>query len=227
MRALIVDDHVPMARALSVGLEQIGFSTVACHQAEEAVTLAVSGHFDVILLDWVMPQQSGVDVCRVLRRRKVNTPILMITSLDDVEHTVTALDAGADDYLPKPFSFQELVARMRALLRRGAGTEGAVLRCDTLEMRLHARCVTRDGVACQLSNREFALLEFFMRNQDRVLTREQIAESVWPDGEFPASDVLKVHVSALRRKLALGGDTPHIHTVKHVGYRFGRASRGM
>src|SRR5262249_1019124 len=149
----------------------------------EGEELAVSQHYDVILLDLMLPDHDGIEVCRNLRRRKVATPIIMLTALSTLEEKVRGLDSGADDYVTKPFTFEELLARIRSVLRRGEATEGKMLRCDDLELDLYTRRAKRGDEQWELSSREFALLEFLMRHQNRVLTRSQIGEGVW-DARF-------------------------------------------
>jgi len=221
MRALLIEDNPKMARGISEGLQQAGFATEVCHTGCEGEDLAAGESFDVIVLDVMLPDRDGIEVCRNLRRRKVTTPIIMLTALSATEDKVDGLDAGADDYVAKPFKFEELVARIRALLRRGQATEGKALRCDDLELDLYQRRASRGDERWDLSAREFALLEYLMRNQNRVLTRTQIGESVWDLNFEPSSNVIDVYISALRKKFDRPGFRPLIHTVKNAGYRFG------
>lgn len=221
MRALLIEDSPKMARGIRAGLEDAGFATEVCHSGADGTSRAASDQFDVILLDLLLPDRDGFDVCRALRKQKVSTPIIMLTALAATEDKIRGLDAGADDYLPKPFRFDELVARIRAVLRRGQASEGSVLRCDNLELNLHARRATRADKHWNLSTREFTLLEYLMRNQNRVLSRAQIGERVWELTFEPASNVIEVYISVLRKKIDLPGHKPLIHTVKHAGYRFG------
>lgn len=221
MRVLIIEDYPKMASALQTGLREHGYAADVSNSGVEGEDLAASGVYDLVLLDLMLPDRDGVEVCRNLRRRKVAAKVLMLTALGDTADKVTGLDAGADDYLAKPFEFEELLARVRSLLRRGDATESRRLRCDDLELDLYTRVATRDGQSVELSNKEYALLEYFLRNPDRVLSRTQIGEKVWDMNFEPSSNVVDVYVSALRRKLDRGFGKELIHTVKGVGYRFG------
>ncbi len=221
MKALVIEDNPKMAKGIQAGLTEAGFSADVCHTGLEGEDLAAAGQFDVIVLDLMLPDRDGIEVCRNLRRRKVSTPVLMLTALSATEDKVQGLDAGADDYLAKPFKFEELVARVRALLRRGQATEGKVLRCDALELDLYTRRATRGDQHWDLTSREFMLLEYLMRHQNRVLSRAQIGESVWELNFDPLSNVIDVYISSLRKKIEREGSRQLIHTVKNAGYRFG------
>lgn len=221
MRILIIEDNPKMAGAIQRGLREHGYAAEVCHSGFDGEDLAAIENFDLILLDLMLPDRDGVDVCRNLRRRCVDTPILMLTALSGTEDKVAGLDAGADDYLTKPFEFEELLARIRALLRRGEASEGRMLTCEDLELDLYTRKAKRGETEYELSNKEFALLEYLMRNPNRVLSRTQIAESVWDMNFEPESNVIDVYVSSLRKKLDRGFDRELIHTIKGAGYRFG------
>ena len=221
MRVLVIEDNPKMAGAIQRGLRENGYAADVSYAGFEGEELAAGGQYDVILLDLMLPDRDGVDVCRNLRRRCVKTPILMLTALSGTDDKVAGLDAGADDYLGKPFEFDELLARLRALLRRGEASEGRHLACDDLKLDLYSRRAMRKDVAVDLSNKEFALLEYFMRNPNRVLSRAQIAEKVWDLNFDPGSNVIDVYVSGLRKKLDRGHERGLIHTVKGAGYRFG------
>ncbi len=221
MRVLIVEDNPKLATSLQKGLREHGYAAEACNTGFEGEDLAAVEPYDLILLDLMLPDRDGVEVCRNLRRRCVETPILMLTALSGTENKVAGLDAGADDYLTKPFEFEELLARMRALLRRGEASEGRVLECDDLKLDLYTRVAERREAKHELSNKEFALLEYFMRNPNRVLSRAQIGEGVWDMNFEVGSNVIDVYVSQLRKKLDRGHERPLIHTIKGAGYRFG------
>lgn len=221
VRVLIVEDNPKMAGAIERGLAELGFAVDVAHRGHEGEELAAVEPYDAIVLDLMLPDQDGVDVCRNLRRRKVSTPILMLTALSATEDKVAGLDAGADDYLTKPFEFDELVARLRALFRRGEATESRMLRCGDLELDLYTRRAKRGDELIELSNKEFSLLEFLMRNQNRVLSRTQIGEKVWDMNFEPTSNVIDVYISSLRKKVDRGFDSALIHTVKGAGYQFG------
>ncbi|HEX5131944.1 MAG TPA: response regulator transcription factor [Candidatus Krumholzibacteria bacterium] len=221
MRVLVVEDNAKMAEAIRKGLAQHGYVVDVSRMGFDAEEDAAARPYDVIILDLMLPDRDGIDVCRGLRRRGVATPILMLTALADTETKIAGLDAGADDYLTKPFEFEELVARVRALLRRGQATESARLTYADLECDLVQHSILRAGRTIRLSAKEFALLEYLMRNADRVLTRQSIMEKVWAEDGQPGSNVIDVHISSLRRKLDRDSDTSLIHTVIGVGYRFG------
>ncbi len=221
MRVLIVEDNPKMASALQRGLNENGFVTDVALNGFEGEDLAGDGKYDVILLDLMLPDRDGVEVCRNLRRRSVATPIIMLTALSSTEDKVSGLDSGADDYITKPFEFEELLARVRSILRRGEATESRILTCEDLELDLYTRTAARHGEAIELSNKEFALLEYLMRNPNRVLSRTQIGEKVWDMNFEPSSNVIDVYISALRKKIDRNHDTALIHTIKGAGYRFG------
>lgn len=221
MRVLIIEDNPKMAAAIQRGLREHGYAADACHSGFEGEELAVSEPYDLVILDLMLPDRDGVDVCRNLRRREVSKPVLMLTALSSTGDKVAGLDAGADDYLTKPFEFEELLARVRALLRRGEATEGRTLTMEDLELDLYTRVARRGGVEHELSNKEFGLLEYLMRNPNRVLSRTQIAEKVWDMNFEPGSNVIDVYISSLRKKVDRGYERELIHTIKGAGYRFG------
>jgi DNA-binding response OmpR family regulator len=221
MRILVIEDNAKMADAICRGLSQHGYVVDTCHLGFDGEEAAVTKSYDAIVLDLMLPDRDGIDVCRNLRRRGSSTPILMLTALSDTEMKVSGLDAGADDYLTKPFDFEELVARVRALLRRGTASEGSLLSYRDLEFDLVRRAVTRGGKAIKLSGKETALLEYLMRHPDRVVTRQSIVEKIWGLDDQPGSNVIDVHIGSLRRKIDKGFDDTLIHTVIGSGYRFG------
>ncbi len=220
MRTLIIEDNDRLAESIKLALEQHGYAVDVALSAEDGDELAVVNGYDVILLDVMLGNRCGVELCRQLRRQKVATPILMLTVLAATEDKVKGLDAGADDYLTKPFEMDELLARLRSLLRRAQATEGAKLRAGDLVMDLHERRVSRGTQPLRLSAKEFALLEYFMRNPRRLLTRSMISESVWDMNHESSSNVIDVYVSALRRKVDLDTGESCIETVIGSGYRF-------
>ncbi len=221
MRVLIIEDNPKMAAAIQRGLREHGYAADACHSGFEGEELAVTEPYDLVILDLMLPDRDGVDVCRNLRRREVSKPVLMLSALSSTGDKVAGLDAGADDYLSKPFEFEELLARVRALLRRGEATEGRTLTMEDLELDLYTRVARRGGVEHELSNKEFGLLEYLMRNPNRVLSRTQIAEKVWDMNFEPGSNVIDVYISSLRKKVDRGYERELIHTIKGAGYRFG------
>lgn len=221
MRVLIVEDNPKMAAAIERGLRDNGYVAEVCHKGFDGEDLAASEPFDAVILDLMLQDRDGVEVCRNLRRRNVTTPILMLTALSETDNKVTGLDAGADDYMTKPFMFEELLARLRALLRRGQAKEGRTLTCDDLTLDLYTRTAKRGETEVELSNKEFALLEYFMRNPNRVLSRSQIAMHVWDVNLDSGSNVIDVYVAALRKKLDRGFQRELFHTIRNAGYRFG------
>jgi DNA-binding response OmpR family regulator len=221
MRILVVEDNPKMADGIRKGLAEHGYLVDVCHGGFEGEEQAAVNDYDAIILDRMLPDRDGVEICRNLRTRRVATPILLLTALSGTAEKVTGLDAGADDYLTKPFDFDELVARVRSLLRRGQASESRVLKYHNLELDLDKRAAVRAGERIKLSNKEFALLEYLMRNPDRVLTRQAISEKVWDINYEPSSNVIDVVISALRRKADRDFEPPLIHTVIGSGYRFG------
>jgi DNA-binding response OmpR family regulator len=221
MRVLIVEDDAALAGILCEGLaEQRMEATVAATFAA-ARERAVLGTWDVIVLDVMLPGGSGFDLCRELRRRGMRTPILMLTARDTVDDRVEGLDAGADDYLTKPFEFRELLARVRALARRGPALVPETVRLADLEVDLAARRVRRAGREIQLTAKEFALLEFFARHAGQVVDRAAITAHVWDENHDPFTNVLEVLVRRLRRKIDDDFEPKLIRTLRGAGYRFG------
>jgi two-component system copper resistance phosphate regulon response regulator CusR len=221
MRILVVEDNPKMALAVQKGLREHGFAADVAHTGFEGEDMAATGVYDLVLLDLMLPDRDGIEVCRNLRRRGFKSKVLMLTALSSTNDKVQGLDSGADDYLTKPFEFEELLARIRALLRRGEASESRTLKCDDLELDLYTRIARRGAETFELSNKEFALLEFFMRNPNRVLSRTQIGEKVWDMSFEPSSNVVDVYVSSLRKKIDKGHERDLIHTIKGTGYRFG------
>ena len=219
MRILVVEDEHKLAAVIRRGLEEHGYAVDVAYDGDDALAMAEIEPYDLIVLDIMLPGIDGLTVCRRLRSGRRNMPVLMLTARDTVDDRVAGLDAGADDYLVKPFAFRELLARVRALLRRDGLSKDPVLRLGNLEVDTVTHEVRRDGRPVELTSKEYAMLEYFMRNPNRVLTRTQIAEHVW-DYDFPnVTNVIDVHVRALRRKL----DDPYpgrlIQTVRGAGYR--------
>jgi len=207
-------------------LTQQGYGVDVTHLGQEGEELAASEPYDLVILDVMLPDRDGMVVCRNLRRRKVSTYILMLTALSTTSERVTGLEAGADDYLVKPFEFDELMARIRALMRRGTASESIKLEYEGLQLDLLKRQVWRDGHRIRVRAKELALLEVLMRNPDRVVDRVTIAQKVWDMNYEPSSNVIDKYVSALRKKIDEGHESTLIHTVVGSGYRFGRADEG-
>ena len=219
MRVLVVEDEPKLAAALKRGLENEAYAVDLAADGEEGLGLAELEAYDLLLLDLMLPKLDGVELCRRLRAQGRQMPILMLTARDAVEHRVTGLDSGADDYLVKPFAFPELLARVRALVRRSGPSKDPVLRVADLEIDTVSRQVRRAGQPIGLTTREYAILEYFARNPNRVLSRVQIAEHVW-DYDFVAmSNVVDVYVRYLRRKLDDDHEPPLLWTIRGAGYQ--------
>ncbi len=221
MRVLIVEDDHRMARVLRRGLEEEGFGVDRVERGPEAVEAARATAFDVIALDVMLPgPMDGFTVCAELRRHRVRTPILMLTARDAVGDRVRGLEAGADDYLVKPFAFVELLARLRALARRHLPDRTAVLEAQGMRLDTAAREVTVQGRPVALTAKEFAVLEYLMHNPRRVLSRTQIEEHVWDYDFDSGANVVDVYIARLRRKLRAAEAPDHIATLRGAGYRF-------
>jgi two-component system, OmpR family, response regulator len=219
MRILIVEDELKMASLLRRGLVEEGHAADVARTGDDALWMAQAVEYDAIVLDLMLPGLDGVEVCRGLRRSDVWSPVLMLTARDAVEDRVAGLDAGADDYLAKPFSFAELLARLRALARRGAGERPAVLEVGDLRLDPAARQAWRGETEIQLSAKEFALLETFMRRAGDVLSRYQLLEHAWDHGYENRSNVVDVYVRYLRDKIDRPFGRDSVETVRGVGYR--------
>jgi two-component system, OmpR family, response regulator len=215
VRVLVVEDEAKLAALLRQGLRRRGMGVDVATTGEEAVMRATTTEYDLILLDVMLPGFDGFEVCWRLRSNEVWAPTLMLTALDDVEDRVRGLDSGADDYLAKPFSFDELLARMRALMRRGAPRRPTLLTVGDLRLDPAARRVWRGDTELSLTAREFAMLEMFMRHPGEVLSRFELLEHVWDNSYENRSNVIDVYIGYLRDKL----DREAIETVRGVGYR--------
>jgi two-component system copper resistance phosphate regulon response regulator CusR len=217
MRILVIEDDVKVASFIQTGLQQEGHAVDVLHEGGKAGEQALAVDYDAVVLDVMLPGRSGFQVLRDIRARKSSLPVLMLTAKDSIEDRVAGLDAGADDYLAKPFALAELTARLRALLRRGAPRE-SVLRVADLEMDTIKRLVRRAGRLVDLKPKEYALLEFLMRHSDRPLTKSLIIEHVWDIHFDSISNVVEVHINSLRNKIDRGFPIQLIHTVRGVGY---------
>jgi two-component system, OmpR family, response regulator len=226
MRALVVEDEVKMAALIRRGLVEEGYAADVARTGEEALWMARATPYDAIVLDVMLPGRNGLEVCRSLRESGVWSPILMLTARDGVEDKVSGLDSGADDYLSKPFSFAELLARLRALTRRGPSERPAVLEVGTLRLDPATRQAWRGDAEIDLSAKEFALLETFMRNAGDVLTRLDLLEHAWDYGYENRSNVVDVYVRYLRAKIDRPFGVDSIETVRGVGYRLRRDGGG-
>jgi DNA-binding response OmpR family regulator len=222
MYVLVVEDERRLARVIRRVLEEEGHTADLAYDGEEGLAMALESSHDVIVLDILLPGLDGINVCQSLRKNRVDTPVLLLTALDDVPDRVRGLDAGADDYLTKPFAFQELLARLRALGRRRVqGREPERFQTADLVLDLNRRRAERAGRVIELSPKEFALLEFLMRNEGRVVTRTQILDHLWGYDHTPESNLVDVYVSYLRHKIDRNHDHKLIRTVRGVGYVLG------
>jgi DNA-binding response OmpR family regulator len=221
MRVLLIEDDRKAAKLLAKGLQEEGFVVDVASTGEDGEEQATVNEYDVIVLDWLLPGKDGIAVCRMLRARDVSTPILMLTARDSLADRVSGLSTGADDYLTKPFAFAELLARIRALLRRSRLVQPAVLRVEDLALDPASRRVTRAGIPVTLTSKEYAILEVLMRNAGETVSRTRLVERVWDEASDVLDNLVDVHVSHLRKKIDRGGSTPLIHTVRGFGYRLG------
>jgi two-component system, OmpR family, response regulator len=219
MRLLVVEDNAKMRDVLRRALGDAGYAVDAVEDGREGLAYACATPFDAIVLDVMLPGMNGLEVCRTLRRRGVWTPVIMLTARDAVSDRVDGLDSGADDYLVKPFAVSELLGRLRALLRRGAGPRPPVLECGPLSLDPATRTVTCAGEHVELSAREQALLEFLLRHPGQVLSRTTITEHVWGYGYDGGSNVVDVYVKYLRDKIDRRFGLDLVQTVRGVGYR--------
>jgi DNA-binding response OmpR family regulator len=222
MRILLIEDNRRLSQSLKLSLEDGGYAVDAAFDGEEGQDLAELTPYDAIILDIMLPKKDGLAVCRDLRDKRINTPILMLTARDTVDDRVRGLDSGADDYLVKPFAINELRARLRALLRRDLPDKTSVIVVDDLQLDTVTHRVTRADLPIELTAKEYALLEYFMRNPDRLITREMAESHVWSYDFEGVSNVIDVYVRRLRRKIDDPFTTKLIETVRGAGYRLRR-----
>ncbi len=219
-RILVVEDDVDTADYIAKGLREAGFTVEHVADGRDGLYLASSSAFDAVIMDRMLPGMDGLSVVKALRAGGVETPIMILSALAHMDERVTGLRAGGDDYLTKPFGFSELHARLENLIRRRGGKAvETVLRCADVVVDLLSRKVTRSGKPLDLLPREFKLLEYFMRNKDRVVTRTMLLEQVWDYRFDPHTSIIDTHISRLRKKLDDGYPTPLLHTLRGVGYR--------
>jgi len=218
MRILVVEDEKKVASFIKKGLEEEHYAVDIAYDGEEGLDLAQINEYDLILLDIMLPKLDGVEVLRRIRGNGSSVPILILTAKDSVEDIVTGLDTGSDDYLTKPFSFAELVARVRALLRRKAKEKADILTVGDLSLSTSTHRVKRGAREIELTPKEYALLEYFMRNPNRILTRTLITEHVWDYHFDPETNVIDVYVNYLRKKIDHGFQKKLIHTIRGAGY---------
>lgn len=219
MRVLVVEDETKVAHAIREGLAAEGYDVIVETTGESGFYCALTEPLDMVLLDLGLPGRDGLEILRTLRQRGIRTPVLILTARDTPDERVAGLDAGADDYLVKPFAFAELLARMRAVLRRGAADPQRLTLGD-LELDVAERTVTRGGAAIELTLREFELLRYLLKRQGQVVSRDALTADVWRESARSStlSNVIDVHIARLRRKLDLPGARPLVHTVRGVGF---------
>jgi OmpR-family two-component system manganese-sensing response regulator len=230
MRILLVDDETELTEPLSRVLSREGYEVDVADNGKKGMGLALTKEYDLLILDWMLPEKSGIEMCRELRSQGKTTPVLFLTAKDTVDDRVMGLDAGADDYLMKPFELRELLARVRALLRRAPSVREASdpslptkerLKVGNLELDVESQLAYRQGKAIVLSEKEIQLLEYFMRNPGQLLAKEQIYQHLWQEDEQPTSNVIAALIRLLRRKIEAEGEQPLIHTIYGKGYCFG------
>jgi len=220
LRILLVEDEPSAAKMLAKGLREQSFAVDVAETGNDALYYASINNYDLVLLDVMLPEKDGFEVCRELRAGGSTVPVLMLTARDVVEDRVRGLDAGADDYLTKPYDFRELLARARALLRRGNEIQPETIVTDDLEINTRARSVKRSGKSIQLTAKEYALLEYFARHRDGVVTRADISEHVWDESFDSFSNLIEVYVQRLRRKIDDNHPVKLLHTRRGEGYIF-------
>jgi two-component system copper resistance phosphate regulon response regulator CusR len=218
MRILVVEDDPRIAGFIKKGLTEEQYAVDVCYDGQDGAFWATANDYDVIILDIMLPKKDGISLCKELRAQGMTTPILMLTAKDTVEDKIRGLDVGADDYLPKPFSFGELLARIRALLRRSQHYKTQTLQIADLEFDPVAHKVTRASQEITLTGKEYALLEYLLRNQGRVMTETNIVEHVWDMNYEPGTNVVNVYIHHLRSKIDKDFATQLIHTIRGVGY---------
>jgi two-component system copper resistance phosphate regulon response regulator CusR len=219
MRILIAEDDKKVAGFLKKGLQEEHYAVDVCLDGEEALFQAQVNDYDLIILDVMLPKKSGLEVCRSIRENSVLTPILILTAKDQLEDKILGLNEGADDYLTKPFAFDELLARIRALLRRTQDYKTKILTVGELQLDPVSRKISRAGKNISLTGKEYALLEYLMRNKGRIITQTMIIEHVWDMNYEGLSNVVNVYINHLRDKIDRGGEQKYIHTIRGVGYK--------
>ncbi len=220
MRVLLVEDEVAIANFIQEGLEEEGYAVDVVYNGKDGLRMALNNVevYDVVLLDWMMPGLSGIEICRQMRKENQKTPIIFLTAKDSVDDVVFGLEAGANDYLRKPFAFEELLARIRVLLRTPAGSQ-TVFRVGDIELNLETHRVEKDGQSVELTQKEFALLEFLLRNKGKITRRTWIIEKIWNVSFDRDTSIIDVYINFLRKKLDAPGQASFIQTIRGVGYR--------
>ena len=218
MRILLVEDERDLANIVRVGLEEESYSVDICHDGEEGLYMASEVSYDGIILDILLPKINGIKILETIRGKGISTPILLLTAKDTLEDKIVGLDTGADDYLTKPFEFEELLARLRALLRRRTPEKKALLKVHDLEINTASREVTRGGKEIVLTSKEYVLLEYFVYNKNTVISRIEITEHIYDDSFDLDSNVIDVFINSLRKKIDKNHSVKLIHTVRGAGY---------
>lgn len=220
MRILLAEDEVSIANFIREGLEEEGFAVDVAYNGKDGLRMALDNleEYDILLLDWMMPGLSGIEICRQVRKENQRLPIIFLTAKDSVDDVVFGLEAGANDYLRKPFAFDELLARIRVLLRTPAG-EQTVFQAGGIELNLETHLVTKNGQPVDLTQKEFALLELLLRNKGKITRRTRIIEKIWDVNFDRDTSVIDVYINFLRKKLDDPGQPSFIQTVRGVGYR--------
>jgi DNA-binding response OmpR family regulator len=222
MKVLVIEDDKKILKGIKKGLGSEGYTIDSAEDGLQGEKLARIYDYDVIILDILLPNQDGWETCSHLRKDKIPTPIIMLTALDDVSDRIKGLDTGADDYLSKPFNFNELLARIRALIRRRNELHTSVIEKYDVKLNLTTHLAFREGKEIKLSSKEFGLLELFMMNPDKILSKEKISEHLWDMNFNPKSNLIESFVKFLRRKIDKDFDPPLIHTIRGVGYIFSK-----
>ena len=221
MKILLVDDETELTDPLSKVLSHEGYEVDVADNGKDGSELTQKNNYDLLILDWMLPEKSGLEICQEVRSRSLNTPVLFLTAKDTIDDRVLGLDAGADDYIIKPFELRELLARVRALLRRVPHPDQNKIKVADLELDLENQSAYRGGKIINLSEKEFELLTFLMRHSGQLLTHEEIYDYLWQNQDKPSSNVLAALMRLLRRKIEVKNKPTLIHTVYGKGYRFG------
>jgi len=219
MKILLVEDEIKLARSIARQLEKQNMTVEICFDGKSGFEMASQNKFDIIILDWRLPEKSGIEICEDVRKTDISTPILMLTAMDSVQHRVKALETCADDYLCKPFDFSELVARIHSLYRRSKLEKNTTLEIDDLVIDTSNRHITRNNKRIFLSTQEYELLEFLMLNLDKPQSREVLLKEVWGLNFSPESNIVDVYINYLRNKLHYNGANSLIHSVRGIGYK--------
>lgn len=225
MRILVIEDEKKVANFIKHGLEEEIYIVETSYDGSDGLEMAMSNHFDAILLDIMLPSKDGFEIAKALRESGKTTPILMLTARGSTEDKVAGLDFGADDYLAKPFSFEELAARLRAILRRSTPEKSTKIRCSDLILDTVSHLAYRFGKEIELTTKEYALLEYMMRNKNRILSRSTITQHVWKHSFDPESNIIDVYIKRLRNKIEDEDSRPLIQSIRGVGYRMREAMR--